>query len=143
MTGYRSPAVRRYLFRLGGMMGAYAGALIGAKFAFQAGLGTGYAGYLLALTPALPLIGVFWAVARLMLEEPDEYLRMQFVRQCLIATGFCLTITTAREWLQNFDLISDDDHGFGAAFFWFIGLGVGGIWNALASWRAIKADRSA
>lgn len=143
MARYRSPAVRRYLFRLAGLMSAYAGALIGAKFAFKAGLGTGYGAYLLALAPAVPLIGVFWAIGRLMMEEPDEYLRMQFVRQCLIATAFCLTITTAREFLQNFDLISDDDRGFGAAFFWFIGLGLGGIWNGLASWRAVRADRGA
>ena len=67
---------------------------------------TGLAAYALAILPALPVIGVFWAVMRLLVEEPDEYLRMLLVRQALVATGFCLTIMTIWEFLQNFDLVA-------------------------------------
>ena len=85
----------------------------------------------LAILPALPVIGVFWAVMRLLVEEPDEFLRMLLVRQALVATGFCLTVTTIWEFLQNFDLVPPGNGGFGAAFFWFMGLGVGAIYNRL------------
>ena len=91
----------------------------------------GMAAYGLAILPALPIIGVFWAVMRLLVEEPDEYLRSMLVRQVMIATGFCLTVMTIWEFLQNFDLVPDGNGGFGAGFFWFMGLGVGAIYNRL------------
>ena len=54
---------------------------------------------------------------------------MLHVRQCLFATGFCLTIMTVWEFLQNFDLVPPGNGGFGAAFFWFVGLGFGALYN--------------
>ena len=89
-----------------------------------------------SLTPALPIIGVFWAVMRLLVEESDEYLRLLLVKQCLIATGFCLSVMTVWEFLQNFDLVPPGNGGFGAAFFWFAGLGLGGIYT-----RIVDGDR--
>ncbi|HSG56145.1 MAG TPA: hypothetical protein VLA45_11885, partial [Paracoccaceae bacterium] len=80
---------------------------------------------------AIPIIGVFWAVIRLLVEETDEYLRLLLVRQCMFATGFCLTVVTIREFLQDFELIAADNGGFGAAFFWFVGLGLGVLFNKL------------
>ena len=131
MARYRSPAIRRYMFRVAGLMGAYIGALVGVTFAFRQQLVSGPAAYALAVVPALPVIGVFWAVMRLLVEEPDEFLRMLLVRQALVATGFCLAIMTVWEFLQNFDLVAPGNGGFGAAFFWFVGLGVGGLYNRL------------
>ena len=129
MARYRSPAVRRYMFRVAGLMGAYIGALFGVTHAFRQELVSGPAAYALAIVPALPIIGVFWAVMRLLVEEPDEFLRMLLVRQALVATGFCLTIMTVWEFLVNFDLVPPGNGGFGAAFFWFMGLGVGALYN--------------
>ena len=103
--------------------------LVAAKLTFQAAQPQGIAAWALAITPALPLLGVFWAIMRLLVEETDEYIRMLFVRQCLFATGFCLTIVTIWQWLQNFDLVPPGNGGFGAAFFWFIGLGFGAVYN--------------
>ena len=131
MARYRSPAMRRYLFRVAGLMGCYLGALVGASVAFRNDLVTGPLAFALAIVPALPIIGVFWAVMRLLVEEPDEFLRLMMVRQNLIATGFCLTVMTIWEFLQNFDLVAPGNGGFGAAFFWFMGLGVGAIYNKL------------
>ncbi|MDT0506415.1 hypothetical protein [Novosphingobium sp. MMS21-SN21R] len=127
----KNPANRRYTIRLFALMTAYVLFLILAKWAFKRGLAEGSLAYVLALLPALPIIGVFWAVMRLLVEQTDEYLRMLMVRQCLFATGFALFITTIREWLQNFDLIAAGDHGFGAAFFWFAGLGLGALYNRI------------
>jgi hypothetical protein len=110
-------------------MAVYIVVLFASKRAFEALEPQGPIAWALAIAPALPLIGVFWAVMRLLVEETDEYIRMLFVRQCLFATGFCLTIVTVWQWLQNFDLVPPGNGGFGAAFFWFVGLGVGALYN--------------
>ena len=131
MARYKSPSMRLYVIRIAILMTIYLITLFGTVAAFRANLVSGPAAYALALLPALPIIGVFWAVMRLLVEEPDEYVKMLLVRQALVATGFCLTITTFREFLQNFDLIEPGNGGFGAAFFWFVGLGVGALYNRL------------
>jgi hypothetical protein len=113
------------------MMTVYVVALLVAVTAFKSDAVTGIAAYALAIAPALPIIGVFWAVMRFLVEEPDEFIRMLLVRQSLVATGFCLTVMTVWEFLQNFDLVPQGNGGFGAAFFWFIGLFVGAIYNKL------------
>ena len=131
MARYKSPAMRMYVIRLAVLMTIYLITLFGASAAFKADMVSGPAAYLLAVLPALPIIGVFWAVMRLLVEEPDEYWRMLLVRQSLVATGFCLTVMTIWEFLQNFDLVPPGNGGFGAAFFWFMGLGVGALYNRL------------
>ena len=129
MPPYKSPAIRRYVIRIIALTSFYLIALFGATRAFRADLVSGPAAYVLAIIPALPIIGVFWAVMRLLVEEPDEFMRLLMVRQALIATGFCLTVMTVWEFLQNFDLVPPGNGGFGAAFFWFMGLGVGALYN--------------
>ena len=128
---YRSPAIGRYLKRLAVLMTLYIITLFAAVRLFQMHAVSGVAAYVLAVIPALPIIGVFWAVMRLLVEEPDEYVRMLHVRQSLVATGFSLTVMTIWEFLQNFDLVPPGNGGFGAAFFWFMGLGVGALYNRL------------
>lgn len=125
----KNPANRRYTQRLFVLMTAYILFLLLAKWMFKHDMAQGAFAYALAILPALPIIGVFWAVMRLLVEQTDEYLRMLMVRQCLFATGFALFVTTIREWLQNFDLIASGDAGFGVAFFWFAGLGLGALYN--------------
>lgn len=127
----RSVAMRRYLVRLFLLMATYIAALIGAKLAFPLVPPRGPLAYVLALAPAVPLLGVFWAVFRLLVEESDEYIRLLLVRQTLFATAFCLVTMTVWEWLQNFDLVAPGHGGFGAAFWWFVGLELGGIFNKL------------
>ena len=131
MFAYRSHAIRRYFVRIVVLVLLYLVTLIGAVMAFKANAVTGPAAYGLAVLPALPVIGVFWAVMRYLIEEKDEFLRMLLVRQCLFATGFCLTVMTVWEFLQNFELVPPGNGGFGAAFFWFIGLGFGALYNRL------------
>ena len=128
---YRSPAIRRYMIRLIVLVLLYLSTLIGAVLLFKANAVSGPSAVLVAVLPALPVIGVFWAVMRYLVEEPDEFMRLLLVRQCLVATGFCLTIMTVWEFLQMFDVIPPGNGGFGAAFFWFIGLGFGGLYNKL------------
>lgn len=131
MAKYKSPAIRSYLIRLFALMSIYIVTLLVAVTTFKAGGISGIPAYALAIAPALPIIGVFWAVMRLLVEEPDEFIRLLHVRQSLFATGFCLTIMTVWEFLQNFDLVPPGNGGFGAAFFWFVGLGFGALYNKL------------
>ncbi len=127
----RSPAVRRYLSRLAVLMVIYMALIFLAGYLFRHNPPHGPIAYVLAIAPALPIIGVMWAVMRLLVEETDEYQRMLFVRQTLFATGFCLTVMTVWEFLQNYELVAAGNGGFGAAFFWFVGLGLGGLFNKL------------
>ena len=129
MMGYRSDAIRRYVLRLAVLMVIYLVTLFVAVMLFRTNTLSGLPAYALALRPALPVIGVFWAVMRLLVEEKDEFIRMIHVRQCLFATGFCLSVVTVREFLQNFDLIQPGNGVFGVVFFWAIGLGLGAVYN--------------
>lgn len=131
MGKYQGAATKRYIRRVFLLMVFYLAAVFGVKWAFGNMTIEGPLAWVLAIIPALPLIGVFWAVMRLLVEETDEYIRMLIVRQCLFATGFCLTIVTVWQWLQNFDVVAPGNGGFGAAFFWFIGLGFGALFNKL------------
>lgn len=131
MSRKYSPAARRYTVRLAVLMTVYVALLLFAKLMFKHGMAQGIVAYIVALLPALPILGVFWAVMRLIVEEKDEFVRLLHVRQSLVATGFCLTVMTGWEWLQNFDLVPQGNGGFGAAFFWFFGLGVGALYNRI------------
>lgn len=129
MSHVKSPAVRRYLARMFLLMSLYLVLLFGAVWTFRHGPPLGILAWPLAIAPALPILGTFWAIMRLLVEEKDEYQRMLLVKQALFATAFCLTVTTVWEFLQNFDIVAHGNGGFGAAFFWFMGFGLGAVVN--------------
>lgn len=124
-----SPAVRRYLRRLAGFMLVYFVLIFAAGYIFRHMPPEKPLAYAVAVLPAFPILGVFWTIFRLLVEETDEYMRMLFVKQSLFATAFCLTIMTVWEFLQNYEVVPPGNGGFGAAFFWFGGLGIGAVWN--------------
>jgi hypothetical protein len=130
MHQHMSPAMRRYLKRLAGFMLVYFVLLFTAGYLFRHSPPNGVLAVGLAILPALPIIGVIWTIFRLLAEETDEYMRMLFIRQSLFATGFCLSVMTVWEFLQNYEVVSHDTHGFGTTFVWFIGLGIGAMLNA-------------
>lgn len=128
MSHYRSSAVRRYVVRLACATGAYLVTLwLALRFVDSA---SGPLAYLLAILPGLSVAGMFWAIGRLMIEEQDEYQRMLFVRQSLVATGFTLSLVTIWGFLENFDLVQHVD-AFFVAILWFFGLGIGSVYNVL------------
>ncbi|MBS0476976.1 MAG: hypothetical protein JSR28_17740 [Proteobacteria bacterium] len=131
MSRKSSPAMRRYLKRVFGFMLAYVALIFVVGWTFRHAAPAPPLAYLVAILPALPIIGVFWTIFRLLVEETDEYMRMLFVRQSLFATAFCLTVMTVWEFLQNYDVVPAGNGGFGAAFLWFMGLGFGALWNRL------------
>jgi len=145
MAQPHSPAIRRYGRRLALFMGSFMILMLAMGWLFRHAPPPAPWNIALAILPALPVLGVVWTVMRLLVEEQDEFWRMLFIRQALIATGFCLGVTTIWDFLQNFDVLPAGHHGFGAAFFWFMGLGVGAIWNGFdlrRMERAAKADEA-
>ena len=65
--------------------------------------------YLAAVLPALPIIGIFAAIGRYLVEEQDEYLRMLMVRQTLWASAFALSVATVWGFLESFDMVGHVD----------------------------------
>lgn len=127
--------IRRYLIRLFTAMSLYIVSLFAAKYLLKYHLVEGWAVWPLAILPGLCVVGVFYAVGMLIIEQKDEFIRMLLVRQTLVASAFSLAIATVWGFLENFGLVVHVD-AFYWAILWFIGLAVGAIVNriTMGSW---------
>jgi hypothetical protein len=132
-----NPATKRYNIRVLWLSGLYAIFLIGAVYGFKHQLFAGPGAYLAAILPALPIIGIFAAMGRYLVEEQDEYVRMLMVRQSLWASGFALSVATVWGFLENFDLVTHVD-AYSVAIVWFFGLGIGAIMNKLTLGSTVR-----
>ncbi len=130
MTSFKSPAQRRYVFRVMVAMAGYMVTLTAAIRLVRDGHMAGPLAWVLAALPGLCVIGVFWAAARLVIEETDEYRRMLLVRQLLVAAGFALSVATVWGFLENAGLVGHVD-AFYVAILFFAGLGLGSLYNRL------------
>ena len=126
----RTPAWKRYNWRVVRLSALYVVFLIGAVYGFKHQLVPGALKYFVAMLPALPIIGIFGAIGRYLIEEQDEYVRMLMVSQTLWASAFALSVATTWGFLDNFGLVGHAD-GYWIAILWFFGLGLGGIYNKL------------
>ena len=89
-----NPAYRRYLRRMIPLSLVYAGSIALASLLIPDHASASVATVALALIPGFAALGWIWAMARLLVELDDEYLRMLEVRKFLVATGFALSITS-------------------------------------------------
>ena len=126
----KTPAWKRYNWRVVWLSLAYAIFLIGAVLGFKYHFVTGVMAYVAAILPALPIIGIIGAIGLYLTEEQDEYVRMLMVRQTLWASGFSLSAATIWGFLESFELIGRVD-GYYVMIVWFFGLGIGGVINKL------------
>ena len=126
----RTPAWVRYNWRVVWLTLVYAAILISAVYGFKHNLVPLPLKYPVAILPALPIIGIFVAIGRYLMEEQDEYVRMLMVRQVLWASGFALSLATVWGFLDSFGLVGHAD-GYYIVIAWFFGLGVGGMVNKL------------
>jgi hypothetical protein len=126
----QTPAWKRYNWRMIWLWLLYAALLLIAVYTFKHRLLGGPAAYLVAILPAIPIIGVFATVGRYLVEEQDEYLRMLMVRQTLWASGFALSVATIWGFLESFGLAGHID-AYYIAVVWFFGLGIGAVMNRL------------
>jgi len=126
----RSPAHRRYVWRVGAAMVGYLVTLFAAEYFIDDRGLTGPAAWLMALLPGLCVAVVFWALGRLVIEEEDEYLRILLVRQVLIASGITMIVATVYGFLEMYHLVPHAE-AFYLTWLFFIGLGVGAVVNKL------------
>ena len=61
--------------------------------------------FALALLPSIGVLWMVWAMARLLAEETDEYLRHRLVRSSLFGLGTLLTLATVCGFFEQFDLV--------------------------------------
>ena len=128
--GCATAAGMAYNRRMVPLAAAYVVVLLGAILMHERLHVSGPALYLIAILPALPLIGVVWALGRFLVEETDEYQRALAVRKMLVATGFLLVVTTIWGFLEEFVLVPHLP-AFWCFIVWCIGLGVGAAWTKL------------
>jgi hypothetical protein len=128
-------AQKKYNHRVIGLSLLYAVLLVGAVYLFKHQIVSGVAAYPVAILPALPIIGIFVAIGRYLVEERDEYLRMLMIRQTLYASGFALSIATVWGFLESFGLIGHAE-AYYVAVLWFGGLGLGACANRLTEGSA-------
>jgi hypothetical protein len=103
MDSRTSPAGRRYMVRFTLAMIGYAVVLFGVTFWVRgAAAPTGALLYAAAAAPAVPLLGLIWAMGRYLVEETDEYLRARLVEAILWATGVTLAATTVWGFLESY-----------------------------------------
>jgi hypothetical protein len=126
----RTVAWKRYNRRVIGLSLLYAVFLLGAVYGFKHRLVPGGLQYFVGLLAAIPIIGIFGAIGRYLVEEQDEYVRMLMVRQTLWASAFALSLATVWGFLDNFKLVGHAD-GYYVVIAWFFGLGLGGLYNKL------------
>ena len=127
-----SAANRAYMRRFIPMMLLYVLVMFGAVSLNDRLAPSGPLAIILAVLPALPLIGVIWALGRLLVEEQDEYLRSLTVRQFIIATGFMLAVTSIWGFLDAFGQVPHVPM-YWAFIIWCVGLGVGTLVNETRS----------
>ncbi|WP_246449455.1 MULTISPECIES: hypothetical protein [Novosphingopyxis] len=138
MAASKAPA-RRYLRRLSTAMAIYLLSLFAGEYLIERDLVSGPVTWVLALLPGLAIIGAFWAIAMLIVETEDEFIRMLMVRQVMIGTGFALSIATIWGFLENFELVPHVD-AYWVAILWFGGFGLGACVNRLThgAWGNVK-----
>jgi hypothetical protein len=126
------PYMRRYTIRIVLFMAAYVLILIGGLRFARGGAEHAQVTLIgLAVISALPIIGVFWAVFRLLVEVDDEYQRLLFAKQTLLATGITLTIVTVWQFLNVYDVVATGPQWMGVI--WFAMLGVSA---PIVRWKA-------
>ncbi len=141
MSSRATPAMKRYTWRLAVLMALYLVFLFIAVRIFDVEKGgvDGPLAWLIAILPALPVIGVFWAIIALIVETKDEYQRLKLVKQTIIGAGFALSVMTVLGFLANFGIIPPVD-GFWALILFFFGIGIGSCVNAMVDRRADRAS---
>ncbi len=130
-TPLSNAAYRRYLRRFWPATGAYLLGWALATWLIPDGASASPLTVGIALLPGLGVIAMIWAMARLLIELDDEYLKLLEVRKALAATGVVLAVASVWGILE---LYTDVPHL--PVFFifpiWCGGLAVGQLWNRIA-----------
>ena len=126
----RHPAYRRYTARMLGAAAIYVGAIMLASRVLHKHAEATPEAVAIALLPGLAVLGMIWAVFRLLVELDDEYLRMLEVRKALVAMGVALSVCSVWGLLEIFTDVPRLEV-FWVFPIWAMGLGVGALVNRL------------
>jgi len=126
--GVNSPAMIRYSRRFMVASLAYVALFFAAMWVARTYEPAIAVRVLLAFAAALPVIFMIRAMALLLREEKDEYLRSRMIDQSLIATGILLTVATLYGFLNAFDVAPRID-AWAAFPVWAVGLGIGRLFQ--------------
>lgn len=85
---------------------------------------------MLAALPGLAFASIFWIFARLVVEERDEFLRLLYIRQLIVATGLTLTAAAVWGFLETYLPVAHIK-AFWWPTIWCFGLGIGAVYNKL------------
>lgn len=96
MNNTASPAGRRYVKRFMPVMAVYVVMVLGVSWAFNTRALTGPVAWALAAAPALPLLGIIWAMGMYLREETDEFQRSVLIESILWGLG--LTMAGLSVW---------------------------------------------
>lgn len=123
-AGNCSPAMARYNRRMLAASAVYVVGLFGAIWAHDLLKPNGAIAFLFAFAPSVGVLLMVWAMARLVTEETDEYLRFRYVRSSLFGLATLLTIATIWGFFEQFDLVPHVPTWAAVPVF-AIGLGIG------------------
>ena len=129
-AGKKSKASQRYLVRMAIVMAFYLITLFMAEHFIEDRGVTGPLAVLLALLPGLSFAGVVWIFGGLIVEEDDEFFRMLYVWQGLIATGVSFTLAAIWGFLETYKIV-EPVAAFWWPTIWCLGIGVGAMLNKI------------
>ena len=118
-----NPAQRRYFRRFAVAMLLYVLLLVPAVWGFVHYRPTGVLAYLLAVLPALPILGMLAVVGLYLAEEKDEFVRNMQIQSLLGGIGGTLAVVSVWGFLENFTNVRHLDLFLVYPLFWvFVGI---------------------
>ena len=130
LTKENTRATHRYLLRMALTMAFYLITLAVAEHFIDGRGVTGPLAAFLAFLPGLSFAGVVWVFGGLIIEEKDEFFRLLYVRQGLIATGISFTLAAIWGFLETYRIV-EPVAAFWWPTIWCLGLGIGAIFNKI------------
>ena len=124
----KSPAYKAYLKRFIPASVLYVVAVAIATMAIPEDAPLSVPVALIALLPGLAIIGMIWAMGRLLIELDDEYLRMLEIQKALIATGFTLALCSVWGIIELYSTAPRIPL-FMVFPLWCIGLAIAALWQ--------------
>lgn len=115
---YRAGAKWRYLVRLASTMAVYVLFTYFTRWSFENLHLAGLVVYLLALVPALPMVGSLAVVGLYVVEEPDEFERSILFQSVLWGSGGALAVSTVCGALEEFAGAAHRSAFYSYLFFW-------------------------
>lgn len=124
----RNPAYVTYRRRMGVALAGYLVALFAAARLLGHDGPVNALSLTIAAVPGVAVLGMIYAIARLLLELDDEFLRLLEVRKALVATGLLLSVAAFWGLLEMFTGVPRLPIFWGFPL-WCLGLGVGSVVN--------------